>query len=61
MKQEIHPNYQEINVTCACGHSFNRHLRLQHDLVFAGRQVRDADRRDAVLDAVDADFRARRF
>ena len=22
MKPEIHPNYNEINVTCACGHSF---------------------------------------
>lgn len=22
MKQEIHPNYEEINVTCACGNSF---------------------------------------
>jgi large subunit ribosomal protein L31 len=22
MKPEIHPNYDEINVTCACGNSF---------------------------------------
>lgn len=22
MKAEIHPNYQEVNVTCACGNSF---------------------------------------
>ncbi len=22
MKQEIHPNYEEITVTCACGNSF---------------------------------------
>ena len=22
MKQEIHPNYQDITVSCACGHSF---------------------------------------
>ncbi len=22
MKQDIHPNYQEITVSCACGHSF---------------------------------------
>lgn len=22
MKQEIHPNYNEITVTCACGNSF---------------------------------------
>ena len=23
MKQGIHPNYHEINVTCSCGNSFN--------------------------------------
>ena len=22
MKADIHPNYQEITVTCSCGHSF---------------------------------------
>lgn len=22
MKSDIHPNYQEITVTCSCGHSF---------------------------------------
>lgn len=32
MKQEIHPNYQEINVTCACGHSFKTRSTLGEEL-----------------------------
>ena len=32
MKQEIHPNYQEINVVCACGHSFKTRSTLGGDL-----------------------------
>jgi large subunit ribosomal protein L31 len=32
MKQEIHPNYQEINVVCACGHSFKTRSTLGEDL-----------------------------
>ena len=36
-------------------------IGLEHDLVVARREVGDADRRDAVVDAVDADPRARRI
>ncbi|CAN5453251.1 MAG: 50S ribosomal protein L31 [Pyrinomonadaceae bacterium] len=32
MKQEIHPNYQEINVICACGHSFKTRSTMKEDL-----------------------------
>lgn len=32
MKQEIHPNYQEIAVTCACGHSFKTRSTLGEEL-----------------------------
>lgn len=32
MKQEIHPNYQEIKVICACGHSFNTRSTMSEDL-----------------------------
>ena len=32
MKQEIHPNYKEINVTCACGNSFNTRSTNGEDL-----------------------------
>ena len=32
MKQEIHPNYQEINVVCACGHSFKTRSTMTEDL-----------------------------
>ncbi len=32
MKQGIHPNYQEITVTCACGNSFRTRSTLDHDL-----------------------------
>jgi len=32
MKQEIHPNYQEINVICACGHSFKTRSTMSEDL-----------------------------
>jgi large subunit ribosomal protein L31 len=32
MKQEIHPNYQEIDVTCACGHSFKTRSTLGEEL-----------------------------
>jgi large subunit ribosomal protein L31 len=32
MKQEIHPNYDEINVTCACGNSFKTRSTLGQEL-----------------------------
>jgi len=32
MKQEIHPNYQEINVICACGNSFKTRSTMKDDL-----------------------------
>ena len=32
MKQDIHPSYQEINVTCSCGASFQTRSTLDHDL-----------------------------
>lgn len=32
MKQEIHPNYQEITVNCACGNSFKTRSTLGEDL-----------------------------
>jgi len=32
MKQEIHPNYQEISVICACGHAFKTRSTLGSDL-----------------------------
>lgn len=32
MKQDIHPNYHEINVICACGHSFKTGSTMKDDL-----------------------------
>ena len=32
MKQEIHPNYQEIDVTCACGSSFKTRSTMGEEL-----------------------------
>ncbi len=32
MKDAIHPEYKEIGVTCACGHSFTTRSTLGHDL-----------------------------
>ena len=32
MKQEIHPNYNEINVSCACGHSFMTRSTMGEEL-----------------------------
>ena len=32
MKSEIHPDYREITVSCACGNSFQTHATLSHDL-----------------------------
>lgn len=32
MKKEIHPNYQEINVTCACGSSFKTRSTMGEEL-----------------------------
>jgi large subunit ribosomal protein L31 len=32
MKAEIHPNYQEIKVTCSCGNSFETRSTLGKDL-----------------------------
>ena len=32
MKQEIHPKYDEVAVSCACGHSFKTRSTLGHDL-----------------------------
>jgi large subunit ribosomal protein L31 len=32
MKEAIHPEYQQINVTCACGNAFKTGSTLGHDL-----------------------------
>lgn len=32
MKAEIHPNYQEVTVSCACGHSFKTKSTLGEEL-----------------------------
>ena len=32
MKADIHPEYQEITVTCSCGHSFKTGSALCEDL-----------------------------
>ena len=32
MKQEIHPNYAEINVACACGNNFKTRSTMSEDL-----------------------------
>ncbi len=32
MKADIHPNYQEIKVTCSCGAEFNTRSTLAKDL-----------------------------
>jgi len=32
MKQKIHPAYDQITVTCACGNSFQTRSTLGHDL-----------------------------
>ncbi len=32
MKPEIHPNYDEITVTCACGNSFQTRSTMGEDL-----------------------------
>ena len=32
MKAEIHPNYNEITVTCACGNSFQTRSTLKDEL-----------------------------
>lgn len=32
MKPEIHPNYTEITVTCACGNSFKTRSTMKDDL-----------------------------
>ena len=32
MKQEIHPNYKEINVACACGNNFKTRSTMGEDL-----------------------------
>lgn len=32
MKQEIHPDYEAINVTCACGNTFETRSTLGEDL-----------------------------
>jgi large subunit ribosomal protein L31 len=32
MKQEIHPNYNEISVICACGHNFKTRSTMSEDL-----------------------------
>ncbi len=32
MKPDIHPQYQEITVTCACGNSFKTASTLDQDL-----------------------------
>ncbi len=32
MKTGIHPEYAEINVTCACGNTFTTRSTLGHDL-----------------------------
>jgi large subunit ribosomal protein L31 len=32
MKQEIHPKYDEVNVTCACGNTFKTRSTLGEEL-----------------------------
>lgn len=32
MKQEIHPNYEEVSVVCACGNSFQTRSTKGEDL-----------------------------
>ncbi len=32
MKPEIHPDYNEINVACACGNSFKTRSTMKDDL-----------------------------
>jgi large subunit ribosomal protein L31 len=32
MKQEVHPNYNEITVTCACGNVFQTRSTLKDEL-----------------------------
>ncbi|ADE16907.1 ribosomal protein L31 [Nitrosococcus halophilus Nc 4] len=32
MKQDIHPRYSEITVTCSCGNSFTTRSTAGHDL-----------------------------
>jgi large subunit ribosomal protein L31 len=32
MKPEIHPQYNEINVACACGHTFKTRSTMKDDL-----------------------------
>ncbi len=32
MKADIHPNYDEINVTCSCGNSFTTRSTICKDL-----------------------------
>jgi large subunit ribosomal protein L31 len=32
MKAAIHPEYQEINVTCTCGNTFKTRSTIGHDL-----------------------------
>jgi len=32
MKPDIHPNYQEIDVVCACGNKFKVRSTLDHEL-----------------------------
>jgi large subunit ribosomal protein L31 len=32
MKAAIHPEYQEINVTCTCGNAFKTRSTIGHDL-----------------------------
>lgn len=32
MKSEIHPEYKEITVSCACGNTFKTHAAVSHDL-----------------------------
>ena len=32
MKTEIHPNYQEVTVTCACGNSFTTRSTIGKEL-----------------------------
>lgn len=32
MKPEVHPNYQDLTVTCACGNSFKTRSTMKDDL-----------------------------
>ena len=32
MKKEIHPNYQEVKISCSCGNTFSIGSTLEHDL-----------------------------